>query len=90
MREHPWPAPRARVCLWWRSTIGRAGELLEGQAYASMLRCTSNASARVVMCGSFCVAFHVSVYVDNQSIKTSVIFDFNFLFRSLKRAEPPA
>jgi hypothetical protein len=31
------------------------GYLLERQTCASVLRCMSNASARVVACGSFCV-----------------------------------
>ena len=37
------------------------GYLSEGQTYASMLWCASNASARVVMCGSFSVAVHVRI-----------------------------
>ena len=61
LREHPWLAPCAHVLLWWMLI----GYLLAGQTHASMLRCTSNASAHVVMCGSS--ASPVSV-VDNQSI----------------------
>ena len=47
------------------------GYLLEGQTCASVLRCMSNASARVVACGSFCVAVHSRVRIPsiNQSIK---------------------
>ena len=51
MREHPWLAPCVHVLLWGMLI----GYLLAGQTHASM----SNASARVVMCGSFCVVVHV-------------------------------
>ena len=47
--------------------IGYMYLLREGQTHASMLRCASNGSARVVMCGSFRVV-SMSVYVINQSI----------------------
>ena len=45
------------------------GYLLERQTCASVLRCMSNASARVVACGSFCVAVHSRVR--RQSINQS-------------------
>ena len=49
------------------------GYLLEGQTCASVLRCMSNASARVVACGSFCVAVHSCVRrpLINQSTRGS-------------------
>ena len=62
MRGHPWLArPCAHVLLvdlLWGMLIGY---LLAGQTHASMLRCMSNASARVVMCDSFCVVIRVRV-----------------------------
>ena len=58
LREHPWLAPCAHVLLWWMLI----GYLLAGQTHASMLWCMSNASARVVMCGSFYVVVRVRVH----------------------------
>ena len=62
--------PHARTCCCGGMLLGY---LLEGQTHASMLRCMSNASARVVMCGSFCVVVHVRVR--KQSINS---IQFNF------------
>ena len=53
--------PHARTCCCgWLVDVDRR-YLLAGQTHASMLWCMSNASARVVMCGSFCVVVHVRV-----------------------------
>ena len=45
------------------------GYLSEGQTHASMLWCASNASARVVVCGSFSV---VSMYSNGIRILITV------------------